>query len=91
MVGYYNGTKPGNAPGLLDQPYYWWEGGALFDTLIDYWHYTGDNSYNDIVTQALLHQRGDGNDYMPANQSKSIVSDTFTSDFGLDAVSVTLY
>jgi mannan endo-1,6-alpha-mannosidase len=79
MVVYYDGNEAGNTPGILAQPYYWWEGGALFDTLIDYWHYTGDSSYNDIVTQGLLFQRGNGNDYMPANQSKSEVSDDNTS------------
>jgi hypothetical protein len=86
MVGYYNGTNSGNAPGLLNLPYYWWEDGALFDTLIDYWRYTGDGSYNDIVTQALLFQRGDGNDYMPANQSKGLVSDNCTSGQELDTI-----
>lgn len=74
-MGYYDGNKAGSTPGILPQSYYWWEGGALFDTLIDYWHYTGDSSYNDIVVQALLFQSGNGNDYMPANQSKSLVSD----------------
>jgi mannan endo-1,6-alpha-mannosidase len=80
MVGYYDGNKPGNIPGILPQPYYWWEGGALFDTLIDYWHYTGDSSYNDLVTQGILFQ--DENGFMPANQTNSLVSDDSTSGLG---------
>lgn len=74
-MSYYDGNKAGNTPGILPKPYYCWEGGGLFDTLIDYWHYTGDSSYNDLVTQALLFQRGDNNDFMPANQTKSLESD----------------
>lgn len=39
-------------------------------TLIDYWHYTNDTTYNDVVEQALLFQVGTNNDFMPANQTK---------------------
>jgi rhamnogalacturonyl hydrolase YesR len=34
----------------------WWEAGAFFASLIDYWYYTGDNTYNTITSQAILHQ-----------------------------------
>ncbi|PFH58315.1 hypothetical protein XA68_13879 [Ophiocordyceps unilateralis] len=69
MLSFYNGHKPGGTPGLLPQPYYWWEGGAMMGSLIDYWYYTGDSSYNDLVTQGLLFQVGDNDDYMPRNQT----------------------
>ncbi|KAJ0161908.1 Mannan endo-1,6-alpha-mannosidase DCW1 [Colletotrichum tanaceti] len=46
-----------------------WEAGAMFGTLVDYWWLTGDDSYNAITTQALLHQAGDDDDYMPQNQT----------------------
>lgn len=42
----------------------------MFMTLIDYWRYTEDNSYNSIVSEALLFQAGPDADYMPANQTK---------------------
>jgi mannan endo-1,6-alpha-mannosidase len=42
----------------------------MFMTLIDYWHYTNDSTYNDVVEQALLFQVGTNNDFMPANQTK---------------------
>jgi mannan endo-1,6-alpha-mannosidase len=45
----------------------------MFGEMIEYWYYTGDATYNDEVTQAMLHQVGDGKDYMPSNQSKSLV------------------
>ncbi|KAK6952071.1 hypothetical protein Daesc_006600 [Daldinia eschscholtzii] len=69
LVSFYHGDEPGQTPGLLPQPYYWWEGGAFMGALIDYWYYTGDSTYNDLVEQGLLHQVGPYNDYMPPNQT----------------------
>ncbi|KAK8188432.1 glycosyl hydrolase family 76-domain-containing protein [Phyllosticta capitalensis] len=71
LVSYYHGNETGQIPGLLPGPYYWWEAGAMFMTLVEYWYYTGDTTYNDITTQALLFQTGPDADYMPANQTKS--------------------
>ena len=34
---------------------------------------TGNDSYNDIITQAMLHQVGDNNDFTPSNQSVDLV------------------
>lgn len=42
----------------------------MFMTLIDYWRYTGDTSYNDVISQALLFQVGPNRDFMPPNQTK---------------------
>ncbi|KAF2107771.1 glycosyl hydrolase-like protein [Lophiotrema nucula] len=58
-------------PGLLTYPpYYWWEAGAMFGSLVEYWYYTGDTTYNDLVRDGMLHQVGDQANLMPANQSK---------------------
>ncbi|KAH7112822.1 glycosyl hydrolase-like protein [Dendryphion nanum] len=58
-------------PGLLIYPpYYWWEAGAMFGQLIDYWYYTGDSQYNELVKAGILHQIGDLANLMPSNQSK---------------------
>lgn len=73
MVSYYTGNRTGDVPGNLPQPYFWWEAGAMFGALIDYWYYTGDDQYNAIVTQGLLHQVGPNNDFMPPNQTKTEV------------------
>lgn len=43
--------------------------------MINYWYYTKDTTYNDVVMQALLHQTGDDNDYMPLNQTKTLGND----------------
>lgn len=37
--------------------------------LIDYWYYTGDDKWNDVITQGLLFQVGPNQDYMPPNQT----------------------
>jgi mannan endo-1,6-alpha-mannosidase len=71
LVGYYTNNSTGRAIGTLPSPYYWWEAGAVFDTLIQYWHLTGDSQYNSIVTQGLLAQRGPNSDYMPPNQTST--------------------
>lgn len=75
MMKFYSGNVTGGIPGLLPGPYYWWEAGAMFGSLIDYWYYTGDTSYNDVTTQAMLFQVGDKDNYMPSNQSKSLGND----------------
>ncbi|KAI9674599.1 MAG: hydrolase 76 protein [Trizodia sp. TS-e1964] len=71
MVKYYTGYRPGDVPGNLPSPYYWWEAGAMMGSLIDYWYYTGDTQFNDIVTQAMLHQVGPNKDFMPPNQTST--------------------
>lgn len=71
MMKYYAGNQTGQIPGLLPGPYYWWEAGAMFGSLIDYWYYTGDTTYNAVTSQAMLFQVGPDNDYMPPNQTKS--------------------
>jgi mannan endo-1,6-alpha-mannosidase len=79
MMSYYKGNLSGQIPGLLPLPqdggYYWWEAGAMFGSLIDYWYYTGDSSYNDVTMQALLFQVGPYQDYMPPNESYTMGND----------------
>ncbi|KAF2404238.1 mannan endo-1,6-alpha-mannosidase [Trichodelitschia bisporula] len=86
MVKYYTGNNTGDVPGNLPQPYYWWEAGAMFGTLIDYWYYTGDDSYNAITSQAMLFQTGPNADFMPPNQTKTEGNDD-QSFWGLAAMS----
>ena len=73
MMTYYKGNLTGMPQGLLPDPYYWWEAGAMFDQMIHYWYYTGDTTYNEVVTQGLIAQVGPNNDYMPPNQTKTEV------------------
>jgi len=80
-MGYYKGNLSGQTPGILPGPppdgdYYWWEGGAMWGTLIDYWHYTGDTSYNHVAEEAMVFQAGaPQNSYMPPNWTASLGND----------------
>lgn len=47
----------------------------MFGSLLDYWYYTGDTSYNDVIFQALLFQTGADNNYLPQNQSMGMGND----------------
>lgn len=42
----------------------------MFGIMVDYWYYTGDTTYNDVVEQALIFQIGTDDNYMPINQTK---------------------
>ncbi|ODA80776.1 hypothetical protein RJ55_03735 [Drechmeria coniospora] len=80
MMQYYKGNLSGHVPGILPGPppagdYYWWEGGAMWGTLIDYWAWTGDSSYNDVIMQAMQFQVGEDKDYMPRNVTASLGND----------------
>lgn len=74
-LAYYVGNLPGNIPGVLTDGYYWWECGAMMGTLIQNWHLTGNDSLHPIITQALLHQKGEHNDYEPRNWSAQLGND----------------
>ncbi len=69
---YYTGniTNTPSTVGVLPGPYYWWESGAMWGALLDYYHYTGDSTYNNVTTQALLSQVGPNWDYMVPLQQK---------------------
>lgn len=78
LISYYqtnaSGTPPENV-GTLPQPLYWWQAGAMWGGLVDYWAYTNDSSYNPTITQALLAQVGPDNNYMPPAYFSSLGND----------------
>jgi len=80
-MSYYNGDQPGQIPGILpgpppQGPYYWWEGGALWGTMVDYWHFTGDTEWISDTQQSLIFQAGPPqNSYMPPNWTASLGND----------------
>lgn len=49
--------------GDLQEPYYWWVAGALWGSMLDYYHVTKDPSYNDVVIEALLAPTNIGPEY----------------------------
>ena len=70
---------------MFGAPYYWWESGAAFGTLIDYSHLTDDKEYDGLIGEALNHQIGEQNAFLPLNQSKSMGNDD-QSTWGLAAM-----
>ena len=76
MMKFYKGNLTGGTPGELPYPgYYWWEAGGMWGCLIDYWYYTNDATYNDVVEQGLLFQTGPDWDYMTPNQTMGMGND----------------
>jgi hypothetical protein len=82
MFQFYEGNQTGKVPGILPGPpddglgnYYWWEGGAMMGTYVDYWHLTGDSSYNKVIMEGMLHQVGDNRDYQPVEHTASLGND----------------
>jgi mannan endo-1,6-alpha-mannosidase len=69
-----NGAGPA-IPGLLPGPYYWYEAGLTFDSLINYWSLSGDASVVAPVQEGILFQVGPDYNFMPPNQSKSLGND----------------
>ncbi|KAJ5219530.1 Mannan endo-1-6-alpha-mannosidase DCW1 [Penicillium chermesinum] len=72
MMTYYKGNESGQIPGAF--PTKWWEGSTLFLALLQYWHFTGDTTYNDELRVGLEWQAGD-DDYMPSNYSSFLGND----------------
>ncbi|KAJ5823764.1 Six-hairpin glycosidase [Penicillium robsamsonii] len=68
----YTSNITGNIPGKLDGT--WWRGAVLFQTMIEYWYFTGDSSNNKAVSQGMYWQRGDNN-YFPSNYSQFLGND----------------
>lgn len=47
----------------------------MWGTMIDYWHYTGDDTWNDKVIFGLLGQAGENHDFNPSNWSLQMGND----------------
>ncbi|VVT50452.1 uncharacterized protein SAPINGB_P002768 [Magnusiomyces paraingens] len=71
IIDYYNGHDPGNSPGMFVSPYYWWQSGAAWGSILDYWYFTEDTKYNEYLYDSLLWQAGPNFDYLPENQTRT--------------------
>lgn len=69
VLDYYEGTRYGGTVGLFTYPYYWWQAGHAFGALIDNWFLCGNDTYEELIYDALLHQTGKNYNYMPDNQT----------------------
>lgn len=78
LMSYYTGNKTGDSPGVFPQPpYYWWESGGAWGGMVEYWHYTGDTSYNQVVAQAILSQASPTNDFMMPKDMGQLVESIY--------------
>jgi mannan endo-1,6-alpha-mannosidase len=69
VLDYYEGTRYGGAIGMFTYPYYWWQAGHAFGAMIDNWFLCGNDTYEELIYDALLAQTGKNFDYMPSNQT----------------------
>ncbi|KAK9485797.1 glycosyl hydrolase family 76-domain-containing protein [Lipomyces starkeyi] len=75
LMNYYHGNESGRIPGVFDGGYYWWESGAAWGSMLDYWFLTGDDTYVEVAKEGMLFQVGTDWDYMPKNQTLSLGND----------------
>lgn len=69
LLDYYDGNKYGGTIGEFTSPYYWWEAGGAWGSMIDYTYYMENDTYTDLIKEALVYQVGDDYNYIPLNQS----------------------
>ena len=59
----------GNTTGVLGKwpypPFYWWESGAAWGGMMNYWWYTGDYSWYDVTHEGLVSQISPTFNYLP--------------------------
>ncbi|EXJ60296.1 hypothetical protein A1O7_04448 [Cladophialophora yegresii CBS 114405] len=64
VIDLYSGNQTGGTLGKWPfPPYYWWESGGAWGGLMEYWHYTGDDTFNDVMQKALIAQLGPKDDF----------------------------
>jgi mannan endo-1,6-alpha-mannosidase len=70
------GTSGESSGSLLPYPpYFWWESGAMWGVMLDYWSATGDSTYNDEAATSIQSQVGEDKDFMPADQAFDMGND----------------
>jgi len=68
LVQLYPNANSATDAGLFGGGYAWWESGAAFGSLIDYWALTGDSHYNSLVQSAISNQAGPSDNLLPTSQ-----------------------
>lgn len=69
MLDYYEGTRYGGTVGMFQPPYYWWQAGVAFGGMLENWFLCQNDTYKDLLMNALVAQTGPNYDYIPANQT----------------------
>ncbi|CCK68371.1 putative mannan endo-1,6-alpha-mannosidase KNAG_0A07180 [Huiozyma naganishii CBS 8797] len=69
LMDYYTGEQYGKTVGMFADPYYWWEAGGAWGSMLDYSWFMDNDTYDSQIMSAMLHQTGEHNNYIPLNQS----------------------
>lgn len=69
LMDYYQGDQFGGTVGMFTWPYYWWEAGGAWGSMIDYGYYMENDTYTPTILAALQYQVGADYNYVPVNQS----------------------
>ncbi|QBM87870.1 mannan endo-1,6-alpha-mannosidase [Metschnikowia aff. pulcherrima] len=69
LLDYYEGTTKGGTVGMFTWPYYWWEAGGAWGSMVDYAYYMENDTYVNLTKTALTYQVGEDYNYIPLNQS----------------------
>lgn len=71
LMDYNWGKDYGGTVGMFTHPYYWWEAGGAWGSMIDYTYYFDNDTYVDTIIQAMMYQKGDDSNFMPLNQTST--------------------
>jgi mannan endo-1,6-alpha-mannosidase len=69
VMDYYWGKDYGGTIGMFTHPYYWWEAGGAWGSMIDYSYYFNNDTYVQTIIQSIMYQKGDDSNFMPLNQT----------------------
>lgn len=69
LLDYYDGKNYGGTVGMFTWPYYWWQAGGAWGSMIDYSYYMENHTYDKLIETALTYQVGNDYNYIPLNQS----------------------
>ncbi|SCU91653.1 LADA_0F11232g1_1 [Lachancea dasiensis] len=69
IMDYYAGSQYGGTVGTFQEPYYWWEAGAVFGGMLENWFLCQNDTYEQVIYDSMIAQAGPDYDFMPSNQS----------------------
>lgn len=69
VMDYYWGFDYGGTIGMFTHPYYWWQAGGAWGSMIDYSFYFDNHTWDKTIVQAMMYQMGPDDNYMPLNQT----------------------
>lgn len=59
----------GSIPGIMQEPYYWYESGVAWGALLDWSIATDNSSLDDLIRYSIEYQSGKYHNYLTVNQS----------------------